>query len=123
MMNERITRRGFAKAGAVATVGLTSLETAGALGSPPADTATQRRPGAGVLEVRPFQLMCIVCRIGEGKIEDLGDARLTEILAAVREDPKIPIRLRSNRSSVIADRCRERRGPKWNLLTGRSTLW
>jgi hypothetical protein len=44
--------------------------------------------------------MCIVCRIGEGRAKDLGDARLTEILAAVRQDPKVPIRLRSNTESV-----------------------
>ncbi len=53
-----------------------------------------------MLEIRPCQLMCVVCRIGEGQTEDLGDARLTEILAAVRKDPKIPIRLRSNTESV-----------------------
>ena len=99
-MGQRITRRVFAKAGAAATLGLTSFEAANAAESPRSDTAAQPPTEPNMLEARPYQLMCIVCRIGEGKTEDLGDARLTEILAAVREDPKIPIRLRLNTESV-----------------------
>ena len=84
----------------MATIGLTTLETAGALGSQQPDTAPQPSTEANMLEIRPYQLMCVVCRIGEGQNEKLGDARLTEILAAVREDPKAPIRLCSNTESV-----------------------
>ncbi len=101
-MGQRITRRVFAKAGAAATLGLTSFEAANAVGSPRSNTAAQPPTEPNILEVRPYQLMCIVCRIGEGKTEDLGDARLTEILAAVREDPKVPIRLRLNTESVYS---------------------
>jgi len=96
-MGQRVTRRVFAKTGAVAAFGLTS---AGAVGAPQPSAATHTPTDAGVLQVRPRQLMCIVCRIGEGQTQDLGDPRLTEILAAVREDPKIPIRLRANTDSV-----------------------
>ena len=99
-MSQRVTRRVFAKAGAAATLGLTSLEPSGAGGSPQPDTATRTPSHGDMLEVRPYQLMCIVCRIGEGRSEDLGDARLTEILAAVRSDRKTPIRLRCNVDTV-----------------------
>jgi len=53
-----------------------------------------------VLEVRPYQLMCIVCRVGEGRGEDLGDTRLDEILKAVRQDRKRPVALRCNVDTV-----------------------
>jgi len=94
MMHQRMSRRSFAKAGAVVTLGWTSLEAsqAGEPAESPADPAA--------LEVRPFQLMCVVCRIGAGHSEDLGDARLNEILAAVRKDWKTPIRLRCSVDTV-----------------------
>jgi len=103
-MSQRISRRGFARAGAAATIGVVSLETAGAHESSRTNGAPQAPAADGVLQVRPYQLMCIVCRIGQGKARDLGDARLTEILAAGREDPKRPIRLRLNTESVYAYR-------------------
>ena len=59
-------------------------------------------PNARVLDVRPYQLMCIVCRIGQGQTDNRGDARLAGILSAVREDPKVPVRLRLNTESVYA---------------------
>jgi hypothetical protein len=100
MMCQRITRRDLAKTAAVATLGLTSPETVDAGESPQPGTATGHPTEPSLLEVRPYQLMCIVCRIGRGQAQDLGDARLTEILAAVRADPAVPIRLRSNADSV-----------------------
>ena len=48
----------------------------------------------GSLDVRPHQLMLIVARIGAGCKDDLGEARLTEILRLSRENPSIPITLR-----------------------------
>jgi hypothetical protein len=48
------------------------------------------------LQVRPYQLMRIVSKIGEGRDADLGDARLAEILAAARANPAIPLTLRCN---------------------------
>lgn len=53
-----------------------------------------------MLEVRPYQLMCIVCRIGGGCGKDLGDARLAEILQAVRDDRKRPMRFCCNVDTV-----------------------
>lgn len=49
-----------------------------------------------VLDVRPYQLMHIVCKLGQGRVSDLADARLTEILRAARENPMLPLRLRCN---------------------------
>ncbi len=94
MMCQRMTRRCFAQIGAAATVCLTSLETTDAVES------TRLPSNMNFLEVRPYQLMCVVCRIGEGKTDDLGDARLTEILATVRADRKIPVTLRCNVDTV-----------------------
>ena len=71
-----------------ATIGLTSLEVAA---TAQASSESGRAEMAPVLEVRPYQLMCILCRLGEGRDKDLGDARLNEILAAVRKDVKTPI--------------------------------
>ena len=48
----------------------------------------------GSLDVRPHQLMLIVSKIGSGCKDDLGDARLTEILRAARENPSLPVTLR-----------------------------
>ncbi|MFH0963756.1 MAG: hypothetical protein V2A58_07060 [Planctomycetota bacterium] len=49
-----------------------------------------------VLDIRPYQLMCIVCRIGEGASCDLASDRLDAILNVVRRDPALPLRLRCN---------------------------
>ena len=48
------------------------------------------------LDVRPFQLMNIVAKIGEGCTSDLQDKRLTEILRRIRQNPRIPVTLRCN---------------------------
>jgi len=56
----------------------------------------------GSMDVRPFQLMQIVSRLGEGRSEDLGDPRLNEILRAVREDPLRLITLRCNVTGTYA---------------------
>jgi hypothetical protein len=90
----KTSRRDFMKkaSGATAaTLGLTTLESTVVAGS---NGSTE------FLDVRPYQLICIVCRIGEGQKENLGDAKLDEILTAVRRDPTRPIRLRLNHESV-----------------------
>jgi hypothetical protein len=56
----------------------------------------------GSLDVRPYQLVHIVSRIGEGRIEDLGDPHLNAIWRAVRENPARPLTLRCNVSSTYA---------------------
>jgi hypothetical protein len=97
-MNHRITRRAVAKAAAAATVAVTASPATCVMA---AGEAGRPAPGSlPVLEVRPYQLMCIVCRIGEGRRDDLGDVRLTEILKAVRKDRKRPLTLRCNVDTV-----------------------
>ena len=54
------------------------------------------------LNIRPYQLMCMVCKIGAGFTSDLDNARLNEILKAVREKSYIPLRLRCNVTSIYA---------------------
>ena len=55
------------------------------------------------VDVRPYQLMCISCRLGaEGPCDYYFARRLDEVLAAVREDPNRPVRLRSNVDTVYA---------------------
>lgn len=58
-----------------------------------------------LLDVRPYQLMCIVCRIGEGYCDDLGDPRLTEILHEIRRNPCLPVRVRCNVDSTYSFQC------------------
>lgn len=48
------------------------------------------------LNIRSYQLMCIVCKIGAGLGSDLGDKRLNEILQQVRANPNMPVTLRCN---------------------------
>jgi len=94
-MDQPINRRGFAKVGAFATLSLTSLTAA-------ESTAATTPAEPDYLDVRPYQLMCVVCQLGSGKIDDLDNPKLTEILATVRKNPKTPIRLRLNVESVYS---------------------
>ena len=97
-MNYRITRRTFAGVGAAAT-----LAAAGPQAKcvpPTGEASAPTTKGLAVLEVRPYQLMCIVCRIGEGCGEGLGDSRLGEVLKAIRQDRKRPVSLRCNVDTV-----------------------
>jgi hypothetical protein len=75
------------------------METAAA-GSPQPGTAAGALGKPSPLDVRPYQLMCVVCRIGRGQTRDLGDAPLTELLADVRKNRAVPIRLCANTDSV-----------------------
>jgi len=86
-MSQSINRRAFAQAGAAAAAA--AICPCSALARPASHSP------AG-LEIRPYQLMCVVCRLGEGRKTDLGDRRLTEILRVVRGDRTAPIRLRVN---------------------------
>ena len=52
------------------------------------------------LQVRPYQLMYILGKLGSGAKDDLGDDRLNEIHRKVRENPEIPVTLRCNASEV-----------------------
>lgn len=52
-----------------------------------------------MLEIRPYQLMCVVCRSGAGWPADGRSARLLEILEKVRVDPGRLVRLRCHADS------------------------
>ena len=55
------------------------------------------------LEVRPYHLMCTVCRLGlDGSDPYFFEERLDEILGVVREDPNCPITLRCNVDTVYS---------------------
>ncbi|HEO72035.1 MAG TPA: hypothetical protein ENN80_12285 [Candidatus Hydrogenedentes bacterium] len=59
-------------------------------------------PSPAPIDVRPYQLMAIVSKIGEGCTDDLGDVRLNRILAAIRANPATPLTLRCNVTSDYA---------------------
>lgn len=99
-MSSPITRRAFAAAGAAATFAAARLSAAGEVQSAGPSGPDGAPPSLRLLEVRPYQLMCIICRIGEGRRDDLGEPRLTEILQAVRADRKRPVTLRCNVDTV-----------------------
>ncbi|MCX5642822.1 MAG: hypothetical protein NTY10_06320 [Candidatus Omnitrophica bacterium] len=52
------------------------------------------------LTVRPYQLMCLACRIGAGCTNDMKNDRLNEILKKIRANPALPVTLRCNVDSV-----------------------
>ena len=52
------------------------------------------------LDIRPYQLMCIVCKIGEGISEASWDKKFNKILKTIRNNPNIPVRLRCNVDTV-----------------------
>ena len=97
-MSRSVTRREFAAAGATAALGLRVLETGRCFAA--AEPGTLAAGGFPGLPVRPYQVMCVLCRLGAGCSDDLGDSRLTAILKAVRQDPKLPLTLRCNVDTV-----------------------
>ena len=56
---------------------------------------------AAGLEVRPYQLLCTVCSIGEGEAASR-DAKVAAILGAVRGNPDMPITIVCNVGDVYA---------------------
>ena len=99
-MSQPIDRRAFGKVSAATALSAASVA---ATAAAEAAVASDQAPGARalpVLDVRPYQLMCVVCRLGQGKTSEPGDERLSEILTAVRQDPKVPLRLCCNTESV-----------------------
>ena len=52
------------------------------------------------LEVRPYQLMCIVCKLGSGRPPGAKDRKLSAILETIRRDPNVPVTLRCNVDSA-----------------------
>lgn len=54
-------------------------------------------PDVPGLTLRPYQLLCLVCRLGE---ERWPDGRIAGILAAIRDEPDLPMTLRCNAGDV-----------------------
>ncbi|MBT4503270.1 MAG: hypothetical protein HOC74_36410 [Gemmatimonadetes bacterium] len=71
-------------------------------------------------EIRPYQLMCIVCRSGDAD----RDERLDGILQAVREDPNRPLTLRCNVDSAYRyqNPGREEDSPEGDLFNEKRDL-
>lgn len=99
-MTRPITRRAFAAAGAAASFAAARLTVAADAKTTETGCPAAASKSLPLVEVRPYQLMCIVCRIGEGRTKDLGEPRLTEILQAVRADRKRPVALCCNVDTV-----------------------
>ena len=60
-------------------------------------------PQGETLDVRPYQLMCLICRLGSDGTQEYGFAgRLDEIAASVRENRIVPIRLRCHSDTDFA---------------------
>jgi hypothetical protein len=55
----------------------------------------------GSLVLRPYQVMCLICSIGEGKDEPEVE-KLREAFRAIRQDPDLPLTLRCNVGDVFA---------------------
>ncbi|MCX6994009.1 MAG: DUF1284 domain-containing protein [Kiritimatiellaeota bacterium] len=53
------------------------------------------KPDYATLTVRPYQLLCIVCALGENDSAP-SDPRLKELLEKIRSNPDLPIALRCN---------------------------
>lgn len=96
-MNARMTRRTFAGVGAAALAAAELAERRDVAAGEPNPMAS---PRSALLVVRPYQLMCIVCRIGENGGE-FSDERLRLILDAVRQDRKRPVSPRCNVDTVF----------------------
>lgn len=88
----------FTTGGAAAALSATSFRTERACGAQEPTVPVPSSPVA--LEVRPYQLMCVICQIGRGCTENLDDPRLNEIVKAVRQDRKRPLTLRCNTDHV-----------------------
>ena len=54
------------------------------------------------LEIRPYQLACIVCKIGSGCPGDAQGEKLSAILKVIRRNPNIPITARCNVDSAYS---------------------
>lgn len=54
------------------------------------------------LELRPYQLMCIVCKIGVGWTGDAQSGKLYTVLKVIRRNPNISVTLRCNVDSAYA---------------------
>ena len=76
-------------AGAATVLGLPVLETGQRCAA--GESGNVAASGFPTLPVRPYQLMCVICRIGAGCTGDLGDPRLTEIINEIELRAKVEL--------------------------------
>ena len=57
-------------------------------------------PVYGGVGARPYQLLCAICSIGQG-VDKPDDDKVGRLLAAVKADPDVPIRVRCNVGSIF----------------------
>ena len=53
-----------------------------------------------VITARPYQLLCVVCSIGQG-VDRPDNDKVHRLLEAVRADPDVPVRVRCNTGSLF----------------------
>jgi len=102
-MDERtLTRSEFLRGGSCLAAGAVlgaGVPSPGACGSSPC--AAGDAGGREALTLRPYQLLCLICAVGESGTGPTG-GRLKEVAGAVRDDPDLPILLRCNAGDVYA---------------------
>ncbi|MBU0478114.1 hypothetical protein KKC91_06065 [bacterium] len=52
------------------------------------------------IKLRPYQVLCIVCSVGEGKYSGLKDKKVKQVLDIIRKNPNTPVTLQCNVSSI-----------------------
>ena len=52
------------------------------------------------MDIRPYEIMHIIAKSGQGCDNDFGSKRLNEIITAIRQNPNLPLRLRCNTTST-----------------------
>jgi len=60
----------------------------------------ERRQDSSMLILRPYQLLCIVCSLGEGDSVSK-EAQVSELLVSIRNNPDVPVALRCNAGDVF----------------------
>ena len=60
----------------------------------------KEKDNCSYIKLRPYQLLCIMCSIGENEYSKLKDEKFKQVLDAIRKDPNIPITLQCNVSSI-----------------------
>jgi len=96
----KMKRREFVKCVTVGGAGLAGF-CPSAIG---AEGARQTAAGAKwpSLTLRPYQLLCLHCSIGEVESGGQGDSKLKPVQKAIRENPDIPVTLVCNVADVFA---------------------
>jgi hypothetical protein len=104
MGERKISRSAFLREGSCLAVAAAGGMAGNALAShaPPALACTGAACGPNCpLAIRPYQLMCLVCSIGEGPATP-DDERLRKLRDRIREYPDVPITLRANAGDGFA---------------------